>query len=457
MISLNRKSLYIVILIFLFLIIGLFFIFKDEKKKSSDKLKATIINYSDAKLTVQDNENIIYTFKMDELEAKVGDSIAIKYAGVLDKNNEFQNVEVMNYEILATSESEDGIPSGWLDEGIFSDYYKLAYEKLKKMDLDEKIGQLFLVRLPDTNVITDLKKYKFGGYVLYEKDFRNKNETEVKKMIKELQDNSDIPLLIAVDEEGGKVVRVSSNSQLVSSKFKSPSELYALGGFSQIREDTINKSKILNNLGININLAPVVDVSTNPSNYMYGRTLGENTELTSTYAKTVISASKGYGVSYTLKHFPGYGNNADTHTGSVVDSRTYEDIKQNDLPPFEAGIKEGAEAVLVSHNTVSSIDSSNPASLSPSVHNLLRSNLNFSGVIITDDLAMGATSSIDNVAVKAILAGNDLIITTDYATDIANVKEAFTNGNISEDLIDKLAFRVIAWKYYKGLMFDTQK
>ena len=158
MISLNRKSLYIVILIFLFLIIGLFFIFKDEKKKSSDKLKATIINYSDAKLTVQDNENIIYTFKMDELEAKVGDSIAIKYAGILDKNNEFQNVEVMNYEILATSESEDGIPSGWLDEGIFSDYYKLAYEKLKKMDLDEKIGQLFLVRLPDTNVITDLKK-----------------------------------------------------------------------------------------------------------------------------------------------------------------------------------------------------------------------------------------------------------------------------------------------------------
>ena len=190
---------------------------------------------------------------------------------------------------------------------------------------------------------------------------------------------------------------------------------------------------------------------------MYKRTLGENTELTSTYAKTVISVSKGLGVSYTLKHFPGYGNNSDTHTGQSIDNRSYDDIVKNDLPPFEAGINEGAEAVLVSHNTVTNIDSSNPASLSVDVHNLLRNKLGFTGIVISDDLAMGAVSSLDNVAVKAITAGNDLLITTDYEESFNDIKEAVNNKTIDEGLIDKLAFRVLAWKYYKGLIFENQK
>lgn len=273
-------------------------------------------------------------------------------------------------------------------------------------------------------------------------------------MIDELQDASKIPLLTAVDEEGGKVVRVSSNSNLAESPFKSSQELYAEGGFSLIKKDTITKSQLLNSLGLNLNLAPVVDVSTNSSDYMYERTLGQNTSLTSTYAKTVIEASKGTGVSYTLKHFPGYGSNSDTHTGTSIDTRTYDDIFNNDLPPFRAGIEAGAEAVLVSHNTVNSIDSSAPASLSASVHNILRNELGFTGIIMTDDLDMGAISAVDNPAMKAILAGNDLIISTDYETDIEAVKLALDNGILCEPMIDKLAFRILDWKYYKGLMFD---
>ena len=213
---------------------------------------------------------------------------------------------------------------------------------------------------------------------------------------------------------------------------------------------------MLNSLGLNVNLAPVVDVSTDPNDYMYNRALGEDTITTVTFAETVIEASKGKGVSYVLKHFPGYGNNADTHTGTSTDNRTLEDIKNNDLPPFSAGIKKEAEAVLVSHNIINSIDSSNAASLSPSVHNLLRNELSFTGVVITDDLAMGAVSSISDNAVKAVLAGNDLLITTDYDGSFISIKEAISDGTISEELIDKLAFRVIAWKYYKGLMFNSK-
>lgn len=338
------------------------------------------------------------------------------------------------------------------DKEIFEDYYESAKQKLSELTLDEKIGQVLLVRLPDKDAVSELKEYKFGGYLLFGKDFKNKTEDQVKNEIKELQENSNLPLLIAADEEGGTVVRVSSNSKLVPEKFASPSELYKEGGFERIKEDTINKSSILINLGVNLNLAPVVDVSTNPSDYMYERSLGEDANLTSEYAKVVIEASKGVGVSYTLKHFPGYGNNVDTHVGSSVDNRTYEDILSNDLLPFKSGIEAGAEAVLISHNTVTSIDSENPASLSPKIHEILRKDLNFSGVIITDDLSMGAVLNDKSANIKAIQAGNDFLIVTDYKQAITDIKNGIENGDISEDDINNMALKVISWKYYKKIL-----
>lgn len=415
-------------------------------------MTAMVVEVSSTGLTVKDEDDTIYTFKINDVEADVGDRVIIEYVGLLDRSRELQTNEIVNYSIVAVSTD-----STFSDTDLFGKYYTLASDKLKGMSLDEKIGQLLLVRYPDTGAVDDLKKYKFGGFVFFEKDFSGKTEQEVKSMIKELQDNTDIPLLTAVDEEGGSVVRVSSNSNLVDSPFESSQFLYSKGGFDLIREDTIEKSKVLSNLGLNLNLAPVVDVSTNESDYMYDRSFGKDTTLTSTYAKTVIEASKGGGVSYTLKHFPGYGNNADTHQGTSVDSRTLDEIKTNDLPPFEAGIEAGAEAVLVSHNIVSSIDSVNPASLSSGVHELLRDDLEFTGVIITDDLDMGAVSSVDDATVKAILAGNDMIITTDYVESVTEIKLALNNGTIDEDNIDMAVTRILAWKYYKGLMFDNQK
>ncbi len=435
--------------------------FSKEKPilKNTKKITVTVLGVEDGKVTVQDKDKIIYTFSLNNLKADIGDSLLIEYTGILDKNRSIQTNKVINYSVITVSNDEDGIPTDYQDKGIFSNYYILAYDKLQKMSLDEKIGQLFLVRYPDNEqtAVSDLIKYNFGGFVFFARDFKDKNADKVKNMIKTVQKNANIPLLTAVDEEGGTVVRVSSNPLLASEKFKSSQELYNSGGLDLIKDDTIKKSKLLNELGLNLNLAPVVDVATSSSAYMYNRSLGQSTSVTSDFAKTVIDASKGGGVSYTLKHFPGYGNNSDTHTTGSVDNRSFDDILKNDLPPFKSGIEAGAEAVLVSHNTVNSIDPDNPASLSKSVHNLLRNELSFTGVIITDDLAMGAVSSIDNAVVKAILAGNDLIITTDYKSDISSVKNAIENGSISENLIDRIAFKILSWKYYKGLMFDHQK
>lgn len=453
-----RKKSVIVILLFIFMALTLFGIFynnpKDEKKvnlkEKTNTLNAMVINKENGKITVQDSDNIIYTFNSDA-DFNLGDTVRIEYDGDLDKNKELQDIVIKDYEVMHDYNDKSGILKLWLDDGLFKKYYEKAYEKLENMTLDEKIAQILLVRYPDDGLGV-LKNNQFGGYVFYAKDFKDKTYDEVKTMMSDLQAVSKIPILTAVDEEGGRVVRVSSNPNLASIPFKSSRELYLEGGFDRIKEDTIQKSKLLYDLGINLNLAPVIDVSTNSNDYMYSRALGEDSSVTSQYAKEVIKASKGLGVSYTLKHFPGYGNNLDTHEDVVIDKRSYESILKNDFPPFETGIDEGAEAVLVSHNIVNSIDSNNPASLSISIHNLLRNKLHFKGIIITDDLAMGATKDIDGATLKAILSGNDLIITTDYEKSINSVKEAISNKVIDESLIDRLAFRIIAWKYYKKML-----
>lgn len=335
---------------------------------------------------------------------------------------------------------------------IFEDYYEMANEKILRMTLEEKIGQMLLVHYPEENAEVEVSKYKFGGYLLFEKDFKDLTKEEVKEKIRKAQEVSRIPLLIAVDEEGGKVVRVSSNPNLASERFKSPRELYEIGGFERIKEDVIEKSKVLYDLGINLNFAPVVDVSTSEEDYIYPRTLGEKAELTSEYAKSVISAGKGTNVSYTLKHFPGYGSNKDTHIGGSNSNKSYEEILENDLPPFSLGIEAGAEAVMMSHNTVTNIDSENPASLSKKMIDLLRNELGFSGVIITDDLNMGAVKTDKDAAIKAILAGNDILITAEYENNIENIKRAVNEGIISESIIDKAVRRILAWKMIKKMM-----
>ena len=276
-------------------------------------------------------------------------------------------------------------------------------------------------------------------------------------MINDLQEKASIPVLTAVDEEGGKIVRISSNKNLASERFKSSKELYEAGGLEAISNDVKEKSSLLHNLGLNVNLAPVVDIADDESAYIYPRTIGKNAEITAKYATTVIKASKGTDVSYVLKHFPGYGNNDDTHIAEARDIRTYDDLINNDVRPFKEGIDMGAEAVLISHNIITSIDEDNPATLSSGVHNLLKVNLGFTGVTITDDLDMGATKDIEKKYLKAILAGNDLLIVTDYEKAYLEIKTGVLDKDISEDLIDQATLKVLAWKYYKGLLMENEK
>lgn len=367
-------------------------------------------------------------------------------------NSNYKVINVMNNKSSKKELNKEEMPKEYLDNGIFKNYYKKAYQKLKKMSQNEKISQILLVRYPEENQTEIIKKYQFGGYLFFAKDFKDKTKEDVIKMIADSNKVSKIPILTAVDEEGGIVVRVSRNKNLRSEAFPSPSELYKSGGFEKIKEDTIEKSNLLKSLGINLNLAPVVDVSTSPSDYMYKRSLQEDAKTTAKFSSIVIETSKESGVSYTLKHFPGYGNNIDTHSGSSIDTRTKEEIENNDILPFKSGIKNKAEAILFSHNIVTSMDKNNPASLSKTLHDYLRNDLNFSGVIITDDLDMGAVKNIENKNVLSLLAGNDLLISTDYEESIKEIRNAIDNNTLDQETLDEHVLRVLAWKYYKKLL-----
>ena len=437
------KYLGIYILIAFVLLITFLGIKLLHTKPVSKEMSGMVMGYQNNILYIQDEDNVIHTFSGCKPEEEII-NVLVKY-----------NVDSKDCLSLKAIRNND-IPIEYDDNGIFSVYYKLAYEKLKSLSIEEKIGQLLLARYPN-NPEDIMAKYKVAGFVFYEKDFKDKTKKNVQDMLKNLQTKANIPLLTAVDEEGGKIIRVSSNKNLVATPFLSPSELYQQGGFDLIKEDTINKSKILKELGLNVNLAPVVDVSTSKNDYIYERTLQEDTAKVAEYAKTVLSASQNTGVSYVLKHFPGYGSATDTHYSAAVSDISYEDLKNVHLPPFIEGINNKAEAILVNHIIVNSVDEDNPASLSYNVHNLLKDDLNFTGVTISDDLAMGATSAIENAPVKALLAGNDMLIVTDVKESFEKIKEGLANNNLNENLINKLTFKVLAWKYYKGLMYEYEK
>ncbi len=424
-----------------------------RSKSSNEKtLNAMVLNTDSKYLTVMAEDNKIYKLLYSDVDVKAGDMLAIKYTGILDSLNSYQTVEVVDL----IKKDEKSSLLNYEEKGIFSQYYKLAQTKLNSLSLDEKIGQLLLARYDD-NALENISKYNPSGFVFYSKDFADKTKDEVKDMIINLQKASKIPLLTAVDEEGGSVVRVSSNKNLRDEPFKSSKELYDEGGFAKITEDTKEKSKLLASLGLNLNLAPVVDVSTSEDDYIYPRAFGYDEDLTSEYAKTVIEASKGLGVSYTLKHFPTQATENDPHSSQPVDNSSLDDINNKYLLPFKAGIDAGAESVLISHNVVNNLDDTAPASLSVTVHNLLRNDLNFTGIIITDDLDMKALEDVDDTEIKALIAGNNLIITTDYASSFQNIKTAVEEDTLSEDLIDNLTLNVIAWKYYKNLISENIK
>ena len=341
-----------------------------------------------------------------------------------------------------------------IKNSIFKKYYNEAIKVVDKMTTEEKVGQLFLVRYAyeDTEYLNDFNP---GGYILFAKDFENHTKESMRKELANVNKKSKYPLILGADEEGGFVTRVSRFKEFRSEKFKAPKDYYEEGGEILLRQTEEEKAKLLKNIGINLNLAPVADVSTNENDFIYNRTFGRNAKETGELIKEMVKVANEININSCLKHFPGYGNNIDTHTGVAIDERSYDSFKENDFLPFEAGIEEGVPCVLIAHNVVKSMDPNYPASLSKKVINELRNTLNFTGIIMTDDLAMDAVKSYvegGKAATLAINAGNDMIITSDFMTMYKEVLTSVKNKEITINTLNKAVIRIIAWKYYSGIM-----
>lgn len=332
-------------------------------------------------------------------------------------------------------------------------------EALQGMTLEEKVGQVFLARCPSGQEAEIAAQYQVGGYLLFGRDFENRTPDMVRKLLQDVQSAVKIPMLLGVDEEGGTVCRVSAYPQYRESRFASPQKLYREGGLDAVRAEAAEKAALLKSLGLNLNLAPVCDVSENPNDFMYSRTLGQGGAETAQYVRAVVQTNQSAGMGSVLKHFPGYGSNVDTHTGSALDERPYEQFEKTDFLPFAAGIEAGAGCVLVSHNVVACMDEEHPASLSSAVYRVLRRELGFQGVAVTDDLAMDAIAKQyenGSAAVQVLRAGGDLIISSDLESQYQAVLEAVQAGELSKRRLEEAVSRVLGLKYDLGLSIAPQ-
>ena len=326
---------------------------------------------------------------------------------------------------------------------------------LSGLTTEEKVGQLFLARCRKETAAEDIAQYHLGGLVLFDRDTEDETPESLRQTLERYQKAATIPLLIAVDEEGGSVVRISDKPAFRDAPFSSPRSLYEGGGMEALRTAEVEKDALLSDLGINVNLAPVCDIITDPAAFLYDRSLGQSPELTCQWVQIAVEEGQTYGIGCVLKHFPGYGNNADTHVGIAIENRSLEELEAQDLLPFAAGMEAGCGAVMVSHIQVTALDAEYPASLSPAVHRYVRETMGYNGVLVTDDLVMDAISvpyGVGEAAALAVLAGNDLLISSDFPEQYAAVLEAIREGRISEEQIDNAVRRVLLWKQSLGLL-----
>ena len=332
---------------------------------------------------------------------------------------------------------------------------KVVEDRLVRMTLEEKVGQLFWARVPSSHQLEDLQSYHFGGYLLFGRDFQGQTLEDIKALTSRYQATSKIPLLIGSDEEGGTVTRISS---ILDTPFQAPMTLYHQGGLEAVLSDTRQKAEVLKSVGINAGLFPVADLARDQSAFIYDRTIGQDAQTTASYVGQVVTELQKNKVGSTLKHFPGYGDNGDSHTAIIQDNRSLDELRQADFLPFQAGIDAGADSVLVSHNILTKIDTV-PSSISPKINEILRKELNFKGVIMTDDLDMAGLADFvnqDEAAFQVILAGNDLILGSSYQTQIPYLLKKVSSGELTEDRIDESVRRILSWKYDLGLLGISQ-
>lgn len=328
---------------------------------------------------------------------------------------------------------------------------------IEGMTTEQKLAQcMILTNEKDINA-WNLQTYQPGGVIFFGVDFKGKTVEQVAARVKGLQQCMQVPLFVGVDEEGGQISRVKGLLDEGLPRFDSARELYAKGTKAVI-EDVEKKTALLERMGINLNFDPVADVVNDPVAYMYDRSASGDAEEAADYVKTVISVMKDQKIGSCLKHFPGYGNNANTHATFANDKKSLVTYRKQDFVPYRAGVAAGAEMIMVSHITMECVDRENLASLSGPVHTLLREELAFDGVVMADDLNMQAIlmrMSLEEATGQALEAGNDMVFSADFAASMRGAKHALQSGQITETMLEDSVRRILRYKLHLGMLEEA--
>jgi len=340
-------------------------------------------------------------------------------------------------------------------------------EKLSNMTLDEKVGQLVIAGV-DNDLNNEHSKalintYHVGGFILLGQNIKDTHQLlALINSIKETNSSSNtLPLFLGIDEEGGRITRMPSEfeklptnkaiGQVNNSIFS-----YEIGGIL---------GQQLKAFGLNVDFAPVLDINSNPKNPIIGdRSFGTNATIVSKLGIQTMKGIQAQNVLSAVKHFPGHGDTSiDSHVGLPVVYNDMKRLNSLELIPFSEAIKSGTDMVMVAHILLPKIDPNNPASFSKTlITDVLRNNLNFKGVIITDDMTMGAivkNYDIGEAAVKSLNAGTDIILVChDFVKETAvlkAIKSAIVMGNISQQSLDEKVYRILKLKKKYNLKDDT--
>ena len=333
---------------------------------------------------------------------------------------------------------------------------------LASLTLEEKVGQLFFVRVPDTDAVSDVSTYHLGGYILFGRDTADKTADALIQTIQSYQDaaavDTGIPLLIGVDEEGGLVARLANNAAFGLPKYESAAAVGASGNPADAENMGRTIGGYLADYGFTVDFAPVADVYTNPANTVIGsRAFATDANTAAAMAGACARGLASQGVLPVYKHFPGHGDTAeDSHNGLAVTYKTHDELAACEWIPYSTNDLTGC-AVMVGHIAAPNVTGDlTPASLSGTmITGYLRGELGFTGLVITDSMAMhGVTDaySSGNAAIAAIEAGVDIILMPEVLSEAFDaVVAAVENGTVSEARLNESVYRVLQYKQLYGI------
>ena len=355
--------------------------------------------------------------------------------------------------------------SGQTPETIPPDPLKVYLEQLT---LRQKVGQLFIAELEQlygdrgtvTQMTEKLKKslaqYPVGGVILFAGNVVTPEQ--LLSLNRDLQTISSVPLFISTDEEGGKVTRLAKNDAFNLPQYKNAATGGESGDPDDAREMGSTIGAYLKQYGLNLNFAPVADVNTNPQNPIIGtRAFSSDPVIAGKMAEAFASGSREQGVAAAFKHFPGHGDTAeDSHLGLAVNRKTKEELQQCEWIPFAKA--DAGDMVMVGHIALPQVTGNmTPATMSYEiVTEILKQELGFSGLVITDALNMGAITKeypAGEASVSALLAGCDiLLMPADLEEAFDAVMTAVENGTLSTQWLDKTVYRILQFKHEHGIL-----